>query len=177
MIMLVRIRYLKTINIMKIFARDNKGFTLIELLVVISIIGLLSSVILASLNSARAKARDSQRVQSIHQVQTALELYYDDNGFYPLTSSGAITFPTTTPLDVLTSALTPSYISKIPASPSGTAYSYFASKLGYQNPGVSPATFYAIYMPYETKTICYVCGGSSPSCSAGQNYWGKLMCQ
>ncbi len=59
------------------------GFTLIELLVVISIIGLLSSVVLASLNTSRAKARDSKRIAQLKQVQTALELYYSKYGTYP----------------------------------------------------------------------------------------------
>jgi len=61
----------------------NRGFTLIDLLVVISIIGLLSSVVLATLDSARVKARDAQRITALKQIQTALELYYADNGRYP----------------------------------------------------------------------------------------------
>jgi len=61
----------------------NKGFTLIELLVVISIISLLSTIVLASLNTARAKARDAATVQNIKQLTLAMELYKDDNGFYP----------------------------------------------------------------------------------------------
>lgn len=58
----------------------DRGFTLIELLVVISIIGLLSSVVLASLSTARASARDSERIAAVKQIQNALELYAIDNG-------------------------------------------------------------------------------------------------
>jgi prepilin-type N-terminal cleavage/methylation domain-containing protein len=62
----------------------KKGFTLIELLVVISIIGLLSSVVLANLNSVRSKARDTKRVQEIRSVEKALALYaLDNNGLAP----------------------------------------------------------------------------------------------
>lgn len=59
---------------------NSKGFTLIELLVVIAIIGILSSVVLASLNSARQKSRDAKRISDVKQIQLALELYADSNG-------------------------------------------------------------------------------------------------
>lgn len=61
----------------------QKGFTLIELLVVIAIIGILSAVVLVSLNSARQKSRDARRVSDVRQIMTAMELYYNDNGGYP----------------------------------------------------------------------------------------------
>ena len=67
------------------------GFTLIELLVVIAIIGMLASIIMASLNSARVKARDARRVSDIRQIRVALELYYADFGQYPI--SGGATSP------------------------------------------------------------------------------------
>lgn len=67
----------------KIFA-NNKGFTLVELLVVISIIGLLSSFAMVSLTTARQKARDALRKGDMAQLRTALVLYYDDNGRYPI---------------------------------------------------------------------------------------------
>jgi general secretion pathway protein G len=67
--------------------KAHRGFTLIELLVVISIIGLLSSVVLASLNSARSKARDAERASDINQVNKALELYYSVHGAYPSTGN------------------------------------------------------------------------------------------
>ncbi len=62
----------------------RKGFTLIELLVVVAIISLLSSVVFASLNSARVKARDAKRLESLHEIRTALELYYNTNNAYPV---------------------------------------------------------------------------------------------
>ena len=64
----------------------KKGFTLIELLVVIAIISMLSAIVLSSVNSARIQARDAKRLADIHQLQVALELYYNDhNGTYPPT--------------------------------------------------------------------------------------------
>ncbi len=63
--------------------KTKKGFTLIELLVVIAIIGILASVVLASLNSARRKSRDARRVADIKQIQLALELFFDANRHYP----------------------------------------------------------------------------------------------
>ncbi|OGZ46029.1 MAG: hypothetical protein A2756_04495 [Candidatus Ryanbacteria bacterium RIFCSPHIGHO2_01_FULL_48_27] len=62
---------------------SKSGFTLIELLVVVAIIGLLSSVVLASLNSARAKARDARRLADAHQFKIIMQLYYSSNGDFP----------------------------------------------------------------------------------------------
>ena len=67
----------------------NKGFTLIELLVVISIIGILSSFAVVSLNDARIKARDALRKGDMAQLRTALYLYFDDNSYrYPICDTG-----------------------------------------------------------------------------------------
>lgn len=67
--------------------KDQKGFTLIELLVVIAIIGLLSTLAVVALNSARQKSRDTKRVADVKQIQTALELYYADNNGYPVAAT------------------------------------------------------------------------------------------
>jgi len=68
--------------------KNNKsGFTLIELLVVIAIIGLLSTLSILALNTARARARDARRISDVKQIQTALEMYYNDTADYPLDAS------------------------------------------------------------------------------------------
>ncbi|QQG46145.1 MAG: prepilin-type N-terminal cleavage/methylation domain-containing protein [Candidatus Niyogibacteria bacterium] len=95
----------------KWFGGGRGGFTLIELLVVIAIIGVLASVVLASLNSARRKSRDARRVADVKQMQLALELYFDTEGEYP----------------DATSKLAPDYIPAVPTDPVGqVAYPYNA---------------------------------------------------
>jgi prepilin-type N-terminal cleavage/methylation domain-containing protein len=65
----------------------TKGFTLIELLMAISIISLLSTTMLSNFKSARINSRDAQRIASIKQLQGALDLYWVDNGSYPVSGS------------------------------------------------------------------------------------------
>ncbi len=63
--------------------KKQKGFTLLELLVVIGIIGLLASILVINLTSARRRARDTKRVADIRSLQTAAEDYYGRSGKYP----------------------------------------------------------------------------------------------
>lgn len=89
----------------------SKGFTLIELLVVIAIIGILATIVLVSLSSAREKARDSRRVADLAQIATALELYYD---------GASSTYPTA-PLGTQLNT----YMNNVPKDPkSGNIYTY-----------------------------------------------------
>lgn len=77
---------------------QNKGFTLIELLVVIAIIGILASVVLASLNSARAKGADAAIKANLNNMRAQAELFYDSNSNSYLPSGGtAITTAATCP--------------------------------------------------------------------------------
>lgn len=115
----------------------KKGFTLIELLVVVAIIGMLSSVVLASLNTARGNARDSRRQSDLKQIQTALELYYNVNNAYPGevacdTSKGsgsgncaAYTGASWTTSSRIYQALVPTYIQALPVDPLNTGNYYY----------------------------------------------------
>lgn len=121
-------------------ARKNSGFTLIELLVVISIIGLLSSIILASLSGAKIKAVDAKVAADFRQLKVALELYRLDNGDYPYACKDANdntgycnqTFSFGTPVSGdtmnyngnLRPVLVPKYISSLPTPPAGTGWYY-----------------------------------------------------
>lgn len=108
--------------------RKQKGFTLIELLVVIAIIGLLSTLAVVALNNARMKSRDAKRVSDIKQIQTALELYYNDANSYPanITGGSSISYGGTI------------YMVAVPTNPqpadtgcSGTVYTYSGSSSTY----------------------------------------------
>jgi type II secretion system protein G len=95
----------------------NKGFTLIELLIVLAIIGVLSSILLANLISAKARARDAERKSDLRQLQAAFEMYRADQGTYPAA-----------PLPNCGSALVvggTTYIQKIPCDPTNSGQNVY----------------------------------------------------
>lgn len=97
----------------------ERGFTLIELLVVVSIIGLLASVVMVSLNSAKAKGRDARRMRDIEEIHTAIELYITDHGNAP---DGFAVDKDSASWNDLATVLAP-YIKKLPIDPCGTSSS------------------------------------------------------
>jgi len=114
---------------------QKKGFTLIELLVVIAIIGLLATLSILALNQARARARDAKRIADVRQMQTALELYYNEVGDYPATGGVVVGEA----IDVVESGNI--YLAAVPAPPTpydgaacadlaADAYTYAKTGLG-----------------------------------------------
>lgn len=71
--------------------KREKGFTLGELLVVIAIIGLLSAVIIGSLNTSRERGEDTARVSELIEINKAINLYYADHNAYPVASFAYLT--------------------------------------------------------------------------------------
>ncbi|MFA7050278.1 MAG: prepilin-type N-terminal cleavage/methylation domain-containing protein [Patescibacteria group bacterium] len=114
------------------FKTKERGFTLIELLVVIAIIGILATLAVVALQQARSRARDSKRMADMKQVQTALELFFNENGRYPTTeewNSGTI----------VSSASQETFMHSIPSAPTpadgdctsaSNAYAYVPSASG-----------------------------------------------
>jgi type II secretion system protein G len=113
---------------------NKKGFTLIELLVVIAIIGLLSTLAVVALGNARVKARDAKRMSDLKQVQTALELFYTDQSYYPAQSGtlGAADHACLNASGFTTAGCTNAYMGSVPADPSaGSSYVYTAASSSY----------------------------------------------
>lgn len=106
--------------------KNSKGFTLIELLVVIAIIGLLATMSVVALSSAREKARDSRRLSDVKQIQTALEMYYSSVGQYPddITIGGAIATSSQTFMAAVPANPTPVSDGACSELPAGSDYGY-----------------------------------------------------
>lgn len=102
-----------------------KGFTLIELLVVIVIIGILASLVLINVNENRKSSRDAKRVSDLKSIQTALEMYYEQNTAYPVSDWADV--------DSISVSLVPKYLPTLPQDPKQDAnYIYKSNGLDYK---------------------------------------------
>jgi type II secretory pathway pseudopilin PulG len=122
--------------------------------VVIAIIGLISSVVLSSLNTARAKSRDAKRLSDFTALRSALALYAsDNNGNYPSSGGGwrgvcpGFGGHSTTGAGGYIPSLAPTYISVLPTDPkpigTGNCYLYNSNGIDYM---------LLAYMTVETYT-------------------------
>ena len=128
------------------FIHTKRGFTLIELLVVIAIIGILSAVVLASLTTARQKARDSKRIAEVGQIQKGLDLYYDINQTYPSTTPTSFSGVDAGVQAVTASGLLP----KTPTPPLGAGPNY---------------VYHGVYSNAGTPTECDAVAPAGTTCA------------
>jgi len=147
---------------------QETGFTLIELLVVISIISLLATVALASLNDARAKARDAQRVTEMKEVQKALQLYWHDHQEYPQEGVNTVFSSCDTGATSLQNGLAdlePDYIPEIPSDPENSTYCYYYTTQSIYSCETAPPETFVLYFSTESTTLnmanLYFYSGSS----------------
>lgn len=164
-------------------ALNNKksGFTLVELLVVIAIISLLSSVVLTSLNSARAKARDAKRKADLKELATALNLFYDKYGYYPRESADHSNGVVGEGAGIDT--LLEPFISSVPHDPSGpgnSTYLYYYDGRQYctgrDYPGDKVAVIFAKNLESSTgngSQLCSSWGGEGGA--GGTNTWHIIL--
>lgn len=103
-------RILKTVN------SKSKGFTLVELLVVITLIAILIGAGTVSYTNAQRKGRDGKRKTDLKAIQQALELYFQQNGYYP-GADGWCTYISNSSITTVKVALEPTYISRVPTDP------------------------------------------------------------
>lgn len=142
--------------------RLMSGFSMIELLVVIAIIGILSAIILTSLNSARVNARNIQRITNLRQIENALELYFTEARKYPPATTVCNTPPTTSDNDSygLQILVTKGGITQMPRDPQGQCYVYATSNIP------APQTFH-LGATLEDKNNAALGGDSDTTDLAG----------
>ncbi len=133
--------------------KKSRGFTLIELLVVISIMGLLSVLAMAALQNARQKSRDARRLGDMKQIKTAIELYFDANGFYPQCAGNSLCTSTGYQGNIQALAISPTYMLNIPIDPknSSTVYGYYYAR-GYKQTGATSLQATGLITDYVLAT-------------------------
>jgi len=153
---------------MNIVRRAKKGgFTLIELLVVIAIIGILSSVVLVSLNSARKKGTDTRVISDVQQTRTALESGYNGGVYqdiYSTTINGANLLAATTTNG--SDAANMVSLAADAASQGGALKIYITTNGTTGSATVANATGYAIYGQLTSNTARYFCIDSTGETNA-----------
>jgi prepilin-type N-terminal cleavage/methylation domain-containing protein len=100
--------------------KNNKGFSLTELMVVMSIVGTVATLSSASMDDILPMARDAQRKANVKQVQTALNLYYNDHEQYPVSVTTEPTAEDWQSMKDILEAIDETYVPEMPHDPLDT---------------------------------------------------------
>src|SRR3990167_5716535 len=100
--------------------KNNRGFSLTELMIAVSIIGSVATFAGAKMDDILPMARDAQRKANTHQVQTALNLYYDNNGQYPITLGSEPTVAGWQKIKKILESTKHIYVPEMPSDPLNT---------------------------------------------------------
>lgn len=109
--------------------KRNSGFTIVELLIVIVVIGILALLVITTYSGIQAKARNSKRSSDVATIQTQLEAFFQNNGYYPsLTDMNSSTWLSSNMKSLDTEALVdPSNATQsktLVANPAAKSYAY-----------------------------------------------------
>lgn len=144
-------------------APHSRGFTIVELLIVIVVIGILAALVLNTFNGVQRRSRDSQRRTDVNAIATNLELYYGDNGGYPLTAS--MTTLTTLNPDAIKAPLNTGAVATKALSAAATADGVAAT-------GLNPASATEVYgywpLLVNGTTTC-----TTAPCAKFKLYWAN----
>lgn len=163
--------------------KSTSGFTLVEILIVVIIITILASIVAVSYNGAQGRARDSDRRADIANITKALEMYYDDNGAYPIPSATSSVIGNTwyssgdASWATFQSALS-SAMSDVPKDPTGTtngnpinagnyAYAYTSGSYCGRNPG----QWYLLVYRFEASANTKFSDGDCSTNPLGDTYF------
>ena len=141
----------------------RQGFTLMEILIAIAIIAILTAIGIVSYGSINRGARNAKRKSDIGQIQSALELYRSDFGYYPAINTSSLDDAKN--LEDNADFIT--YLSIVPTDPRDTAYVYQAISL---NQGQYYGYCVASMLEPSDMEVDTTCSGALPS---GYNYGRK----
>jgi hypothetical protein len=166
--------------------KSKSGFTLIELLVVVVVIGILAGITLVAYNGTQARSRDARRKTDVANIIKAMELYYSDNGQYPVPTGATgssidsnwyvSSDNSWTMLNGLLAGA--EAIDSLPSDPQNTgnptatgdhAYGVYVSKGG--TCGAGPGQMYIIVWRYETLQKEQSSAGNCSTNPIGDSYF------
>jgi prepilin-type N-terminal cleavage/methylation domain-containing protein len=154
---------------------SKNGFTLVELLVAISIIAIMSAIGFMTYTTVSKQGRDSKRQSDLRTIQSALENYYRDQGFYPFGTNGSsglddklsqVAQAFTNAIGNPVATATKSYLNALPTDPQFTGtgrYCYLPSPAGCDNSSVK-CTSYSLFARLENTAT------GTGSCSSYSSY-------